>query len=56
MTEDVWFAESEGIFATATLLASVPLLALGLTDTRLFVTGITHDNGEIDGPPTPGIR
>jgi N-acetyl-gamma-glutamyl-phosphate reductase common form len=30
-----------GCFATATLLATVPLLALGLTDTRLFVTGIT---------------
>jgi N-acetyl-gamma-glutamyl-phosphate reductase len=29
-----------GCFATATLLATVPLLALGLTDTRLVVTGI----------------
>ncbi len=34
-----------GCFATATLLASVPLLALGLTDTRLFVTGITGSTG-----------
>jgi N-acetyl-gamma-glutamyl-phosphate reductase len=34
-----------GCFATATLLASVPLLALGLTDTRMFVTGITGSTG-----------
>jgi N-acetyl-gamma-glutamyl-phosphate reductase common form len=34
-----------GCFATATLLASVPLLALGLTDHRLFVTGITGSTG-----------
>ena len=34
-----------GCFATATLLATVPLLALGLTDTRLFVTGITGSTG-----------
>jgi N-acetyl-gamma-glutamyl-phosphate reductase len=34
-----------GCFATATLLASVPLLALGMTDTRLFVTGITGSTG-----------
>jgi N-acetyl-gamma-glutamyl-phosphate reductase common form len=34
-----------GCFATATLLASVPLLALGLADTRLFVTGITGSTG-----------
>lgn len=34
-----------GCFATATLLAGVPLLALGLTDTRLFVTGITGSTG-----------
>jgi len=34
-----------GCFATATLLASVPLLALELTDTRLFVTGITGSTG-----------
>ena len=34
-----------GCFATATLLAVVPLLALGLTDTRLFVTGITGSTG-----------
>jgi N-acetyl-gamma-glutamyl-phosphate reductase common form len=34
-----------GCFATATLLASVPLLALDLTDARLFVTGITGSTG-----------
>jgi N-acetyl-gamma-glutamyl-phosphate reductase len=34
-----------GCFATAALLASVPLLALGLTDARLFVTGITGSTG-----------
>jgi N-acetyl-gamma-glutamyl-phosphate reductase common form len=34
-----------GCFATATLLASVPLLALGLTDTKLFVAGITGSTG-----------
>jgi N-acetyl-gamma-glutamyl-phosphate reductase common form len=34
-----------GCFATATLLAVVPLLALGLTETRLFVTGITGSTG-----------
>ena len=34
-----------GCFATATLLASVPLLALGLIEARLFVTGITGSTG-----------
>jgi N-acetyl-gamma-glutamyl-phosphate reductase len=34
-----------GCFATATLLASVPLLALGLTETRLFVAGVTGSTG-----------
>ena len=34
-----------GCFATATLLASVPLLTLGLADPRLFVTGITGSTG-----------
>jgi len=34
-----------GCFATATLLATVPLLALGLTDTRMFVSGITGSTG-----------
>lgn len=34
-----------GCFATATLLASVPLLALGLTSPALFVSGITGSTG-----------
>lgn len=34
-----------GCFATATLLASVPLLALGLCDPVLFVSGITGSTG-----------
>ncbi|HEX3912812.1 MAG TPA: N-acetyl-gamma-glutamyl-phosphate reductase [Steroidobacteraceae bacterium] len=46
-----------GCFATATLLASVPLLALGLTETRLFVTGITGSTGSgrkpVDGTHHP---
>ena len=46
-----------GCFATATLLASVPLLALGLTDTRLFITGITGSTGSgrkpVDGTHHP---
>jgi N-acetyl-gamma-glutamyl-phosphate reductase common form len=46
-----------GCFATATLLATVPLLALGLTDPRLFVTGITGSTGSgrkpIDGTHHP---
>ena len=44
-----------GCFATATLLASVPLLALGLTDTRLFVTGITGSTGS-GRKPTAGTH
>lgn len=46
-----------GCFATATLLAIVPLLALRLTDQRLFVTGITGSTGSgrkpIDGTHHP---
>ena len=44
-----------GCFATATLLASVPLLALGLTDARLFVTGITGSTGS-GRKPTDGTH
>src|SRR5271170_4919625 len=44
-----------GCFATATLLASVPLLALRLTDTRLFVTGITGSTGS-GRKPTDGTH
>jgi N-acetyl-gamma-glutamyl-phosphate reductase len=34
-----------GCFATAALLASVPLLSLELTDTRLYIAGITGSTG-----------
>lgn len=34
-----------GCFATAILLASVPLLKLGLVSTQLFVTGVTGSTG-----------
>lgn len=34
-----------GCFATATLLASVPLLALGLIEPMLFVSGVTGSTG-----------
>ena len=34
-----------GCFATAALLAAVPLLASGLIDARLFITGITGSTG-----------
>jgi N-acetyl-gamma-glutamyl-phosphate reductase common form len=44
-----------GCFATAVLLASVPLLALGLTDTRLFVAGITGSTGS-GRKPTEGTH
>ncbi len=44
-----------GCFATAALLACVPLLALGLTDTRLFVTGITGSTGS-GRKPTEGTH
>jgi N-acetyl-gamma-glutamyl-phosphate reductase common form len=39
-----------GCFATATLLASVPLLAAGLIEPRLFVTGITGSTGSGSKP------
>ncbi len=34
-----------GCFATAALLAVVPLLALGMTDPRLFIAGVTGSTG-----------
>ena len=34
-----------GCFATAALLASVPLLALGLVEPQLFITGVTGSTG-----------
>jgi N-acetyl-gamma-glutamyl-phosphate reductase common form len=46
-----------GCFATATLLASVPLLTLGLTSPTLFVCGVTGSTGAgrkpIDGTHHP---
>src|SRR5579859_1848669 len=46
-----------GCFATATLLASVPLLSLGLTAPTLFVAGVTGSTGAgrkpIDGTHHP---
>ena len=46
-----------GCFATATLLASVPLLAEGLIEPRLFVAGITGSTGSgrkpVDGTHHP---
>jgi len=44
-----------GCFATATLLASVPLLALGLTTPTLFVSGITGSTGS-GRKPTDGTH
>ena len=41
-----------GCFATAVLLASVPLLALGLADRRVFVTGVTGSTGSGRQPTT----
>jgi len=38
-------AGNPGCFATAVLLAAVPLLEAGLSDERLFVTGITGSTG-----------
>jgi N-acetyl-gamma-glutamyl-phosphate reductase len=46
-----------GCFATASLLAAVPLLALGLTEPRLFIAGITGSTGSgrkpVDGTHHP---
>jgi len=44
-----------GCFATAILLASVPLLSLGLIEPRLFVTGITGSTGS-GRQPTAGTH
>ncbi len=44
-----------GCFATAILLASVPLLSLGLESPRLFVTGITGSTGS-GRQPTAGTH
>jgi N-acetyl-gamma-glutamyl-phosphate reductase common form len=44
-----------GCFATAVLLASVPLLALGLAEQRVFVTGVTGSTGS-GRQPTAGTH
>ena len=44
-----------GCFATAVLLAAVPLIDSGLTDTDLFVTGITGSTGS-GQKPQPGTH
>jgi N-acetyl-gamma-glutamyl-phosphate reductase len=44
-----------GCFATAALLASVPLLALGLSDTSLYIAGITGSTGS-GRKPTDGTH
>jgi N-acetyl-gamma-glutamyl-phosphate reductase len=44
-----------GCFATAILLASVPLLSLGLVEPRLFVTGVTGSTGS-GRQPTAGTH
>jgi N-acetyl-gamma-glutamyl-phosphate reductase common form len=44
-----------GCFATATLLACVPLVSLGLTRPRFFVTGITGSTGS-GRTPTDGTH
>jgi N-acetyl-gamma-glutamyl-phosphate reductase common form len=41
-----------GCFATAVLLASVPLLSLGLVEPQLFVAGITGSTGSGRSPTT----
>ena len=44
-----------GCFATAVLLASVPLLSLGLVEPRLFVAGVTGSTGS-GRQPTAGTH
>jgi N-acetyl-gamma-glutamyl-phosphate reductase len=41
-----------GCFATAVLLASVPLLSLGLVEPRLFISGVTGSTGSGRQPTT----
>jgi N-acetyl-gamma-glutamyl-phosphate reductase len=48
-------AAHPGCFATAILLASVPLLSLGLVEPRLFVSGITGSTGS-GRQPTAGTH
>jgi len=44
-----------GCFATAVLLGAVPLIASDLTDSEIFVTGITGSTGA-GGSPQPGTH
>ncbi|HEX2493337.1 MAG TPA: N-acetyl-gamma-glutamyl-phosphate reductase [Steroidobacter sp.] len=44
-----------GCFATAVLLASVPLLKLGLVEPRIFVSGVTGSTGS-GRTPSPGTH
>ena len=44
-----------GCFATATLLAAVPLIRSGLTDAELFVSGVTGSTGS-GKSPQPGTH
>ena len=44
-----------GCFATAVLLASVPLLSLGLVEPQIFVAGVTGSTGS-GRQPTPGTH
>jgi N-acetyl-gamma-glutamyl-phosphate reductase len=44
-----------GCFATAILLASVPLLTLGLVEPKLYVAGVTGSTGS-GRQPTPGTH
>jgi len=48
-------AAHPGCFSTATLLASVPLLKSGLTDGRLFISGVTGSTGA-GRSPTAGTH
>jgi N-acetyl-gamma-glutamyl-phosphate reductase len=48
-------AAHPGCFATAVLLASVPLLSLGLVEPRLFVAGVTGSTGS-GRQPTAGTH
>jgi len=48
-------AAHPGCFATAILLASVPLLSLGLVEPRLFVSGVTGSTGS-GRQPTAGTH
>jgi len=48
-------AAHPGCFSTATLLATVPLLALGITEPQLFVSAVTGSTGA-GRKPTPGTH